>query len=80
MNAVQNFTGNLGKTVMSFLPDSPFIGVLDRFSGFSEVGLSYLNWFFPFGDLLKIACAWLSAIAVYYAYSALMRWAKILGN
>lgn len=80
MEALQQYTGNLGKTVVSFLPDSPFTGVLDRFAGVSQLALEYLNWFYPVGDFLKIASAWLTAIGVYYAYSAIMRWTKIIGG
>lgn len=80
MELIKNYSGQLGKTIMNFLPDSPFTGFLDRFAELSALGLQYLNWFIPVGEILKVMAVWLGCIAVYYAYSAIMRWAKILGN
>ena len=40
--------------------------------------LGYLNYFVPVGTCLKIGAAWLSAIALFYLYSVVARWIKLI--
>ena len=40
--------------------------------------LGYLNYFVPVGTCLKIGTAWLAAIALFYLYSVLARWIKLI--
>ena len=40
--------------------------------------LGYLNYFIPVGTFLKIGAAWLAAIALFYLYSVLARWIKLI--
>ncbi len=62
--------------LLSLLPLSPFTGVIDSLGALPYIG--YINWFIPIGDMLKIGMAWLTAIALYYAYSVIARWLKLI--
>lgn len=71
MNA---FAGALAKV----LPLSPFQQYIESFKNLPYLG--YLNWFIPVGTCIKIGAAWLSAIALFYLYSIVMRWFKMIGD
>lgn len=62
--------------LVSLLPLSPFQPYIEQFAALPYLG--YLNWFFPIGDCLTIMSVWLTAIATYYAYSALLRWTRVI--
>lgn len=62
--------------ILSLLPTSPFAGVIDELGQFPYLG--YINWFIPFGDLLAIGSAWLVAVGVFYLYSVIARWIKLI--
>lgn len=66
------------QTLMEVLPTSPFQQFLSDFEGLPY--LSWLNWFIPVGNFVKIGIAWLGAIAVFYLYSIIMRWVKMIGD
>lgn len=61
--------------LIGLLPSSPFqninIAILEPFIG-------VLNWFFPFGDIVKTLSAWCICIGVYYVYSIALRWLKVI--
>ncbi len=57
--------------IVSFLPVSPFLKFYDSFKDLP--GLHYLNWFFPVKECLTVFAAYLTAVAVYYVYSIVMR-------
>lgn len=63
--------------VMAFLPSSPFQLAINAMSNLPY--LSYLNWFFPVTEAVVVVEVWVTAIGVYYLYSAIMRWIKIIG-
>lgn len=63
--------------ILAFLPSSPFQMIATSFTNIPY--LSYLNWFFPVTECVAVMEVWLSAVAVYYVYSAIMRWVKIIG-
>lgn len=63
--------------VLAFLPSSPFQTVIQSFSNIPY--LQFLNWFFPVTECIAVLEVWLAAIVIYYMYSAIMRWIKILG-
>lgn len=63
--------------ILAFLPSSPFTAVLNTISSIPY--LSYLNWFFPVTECIAVLEVWLSAILIYYVYSAIMRWIKVIG-
>lgn len=64
--------------LLQLLPLSPFSQFIDQFRNLPFLG--YLNWFFPVGDCLKVMAAWLTAVGVFYLYSIIMRWLKVIGD
>lgn len=62
--------------VLSVLPLSPFAGFIN---GLEQVPyLGYINYFIPVGTFVKIGAAWLAAIALFYLYSVVARWIKLI--
>lgn len=76
MPAQALFVGLLA-LVMAFLPSSPFQMVINSISSIPY--LNYLNWFFPVTEAVAVVEVWVVAIGIYYLYSAIMRWIKIIG-
>lgn len=72
--AVQSFAAE----VVKLFPSSPFRSFLSEFTGFQFLG--WLNWFFPVGACLRILSAWLVAVGLFYLYSIVARWVKIIGD
>jgi len=72
-NSIMQAIKNLLVWVLDFLPNSPF-AALDN----SPVAqyLPYINWFMPLPFMLSTMELWLTSIAVYYVYSAILRWVK----
>lgn len=64
--------------ILSVLPDSPFTSVIADLENVPWLG--YLNWFIPVGTMLKIGTLWTAAIAVFYIYQLILRWAKVVGD
>ena len=64
-------------SLIKVLPVSPFMDFIDELDKLPY--LNYLNWFVPVGTLIGIGSAWLVAIGVYYMYSILARWIKLIG-
>lgn len=64
--------------LLKVLPLSPFSQFLDNFSSLPYLG--WLNWFFPVGDCLVVMLAWLGAVGLFYLYSIVMRWVKMIGD
>lgn len=66
---------NILSWVLALLPDSPFLQ-LDN----SPVKpyLSALNWIVPVNFMISTMELWLTAIAVYYVYQAVLRWARAI--
>lgn len=64
--------------LMRVLPTSPFRQFLADFADLPFLG--YLNWFFPVGDCIIVMIAWLGAISLFYLYSIVMRWIKMIGD
>lgn len=62
--------------VLSVLPTSPFAPYIDEFANLPFLG--YLNWFLPVGKMLEVGLAWLGVIALYYVYSVIARWVKLI--
>lgn len=68
------FAGSLAKV----LPTSPFQQYIKLFGDLPYLG--YLNWFIPVRALVNIGMAWLSVIAMFYLYSIVLRWVKMIGD
>ena len=73
---IGNILTNIAKWVVNLLPNSPF-ALLD-FGPVKEY-LGYINYFVPVDFILTVTETWLSAIVVFYAYQAYLRWIKALG-
>ena len=65
------------EALLQVLPLSPFQQYIDQFRSLPYLG--WLNWFFPVGSCLTVMAAWLVAVGLFYLYSILMRWLKIIG-
>lgn len=76
MGDMSSLLGKFLDFVLGLLPRSPFADFIDSFSGLPYLG--YLNWFVPVGTMLKIGTAWLTAIALFYIYSIIARWIKLI--
>ena len=61
-----------GAIILSVLPTSPFDKYLDSLGSLDYLG--YLNWF------IKILLTWVTAVGVFYIYSIIMRWVKMIGD
>lgn len=66
--------GFIVDTVMVMLPDSPFV-MLQRSASVNQV-IGIVNWIVPFSQMVAILQVWLTAVAVYYVYQIILRWAK----
>lgn len=64
--------------LMEVLPTSPFQKYIQYFSELPYLG--YLNWFVPIDGILVVLASWLGCIGLFYLYSIVMRWLKILGD
>ena len=62
--------------LLSKLPLSPFTDIINSLAALPFLG--YLNWFLPIGTFIKIGSAWLAAIGLYYLYSVIARWIKLI--
>lgn len=80
---LQGFFSWLGdqlNNILSFicflLPDSPF-----RLLDYSPIGdiISYINYFVPLDFCVDVLAAWGTAIAAYYGFQIVLRWAKAIG-
>ena len=66
------------EALLQVLPRSPFLQYIDQFRSLPYLG--WLNWFFPVGSCLTVMAVWLVAVGLFYLYSILMRWLKIIGD
>lgn len=68
-----DFLSNAVSWVTALLPDSPFQAIST-----TPIApyLPMINWFLPFDFVVTTLGLWLTAIAVYYAYSIILRWVK----
>lgn len=66
------------KILVTVLPTSPFAPYIESFSSLPY--LAWLNWFIPIKACLKIGAAWLAVIVLFYGYSIVMRWGKMIGD
>lgn len=64
--------------LLLLLPTSPFSDFVAQFSSLPWLGV--LNWFFPVRQCLLVMAAWLAAITLFYLYSIVMRWVKLIGD
>lgn len=65
-------------SILRLLPTSPFRGFLNDLQDLPYLG--WVNWVFPVGDCVRVLGAWIVAITVFYIYSVIMRWVKLIGD
>ena len=70
--------GTLIGTLVGFLPDSPFLEVLEEIHLPIAQYLSALNWLIPFDKIIVILGFWTMAITMYYIISIGLRWVKAI--
>lgn len=75
---INAFLLKIAGIIMSILPDSPLRPVIDDLASVEWLGV--LNWFVPVGTFVTIGGLWLAAIAVFYTYMLVLRWAKVVGD
>lgn len=52
--------------LLSLLPMSPFMHLIEDLSGFEWLG--YMNYFIPFGAMANVMNVWLVALTGFYVY------------
>lgn len=67
-----------GNWLLSVLPTSPFMGFIDNFKTQFSPYLGWLNWCIPIKDFVAIFSVWLGAVLLFYGYSIIMRWVKMI--
>lgn len=77
MSIKEAFRGIIDRLI-EILPASPFAPALANFENLPFLG--YLNWFIPVRGILLVMTAWLAAITLFYMYSVIMRWVKLIGD
>lgn len=78
-NIVEIFKSIFSKVIdgiLQFLPNSPFQYIVQTMPGLPY--LPVLNWFFPIAEIAYVTELWLTAIIIYYVYSALLRFVKAI--
>lgn len=64
--------------VLQVLPTSPLREFIDAMGDIPY--LSYLNWFFPVSEVIAILSLWVTAIGLFYLWSVLLRWLRVIGG
>lgn len=67
--------GTVLSWLIGLLPNSPFTSVNN--SNVSQY-LGGLAWVIPFPQIIAMLEAWTAAIVIYYVYSVIMRWIKVI--
>jgi len=71
---IMDFLYDLAVVALMLLPDSPFqsIEFKNGLSAFSDL-MSHINYFIPFGQMLGIGAAYITAVAIWYAVRWVLR-------
>lgn len=77
MNTLTGLLNNVYSTIFALLPNSPFNEIINQISDIPY--LAELNWFIPVAEILAVTQIWLTAITVYYLYSAILRIVGMIG-
>lgn len=75
-NSICDVAEDIINAIILLLPTSPF----STFELPEEVQklLGYVNYFVPVQAMVNIALAWVTCIAAYYVYQAILRWANAI--
>lgn len=64
--------------VLQVLPTSPLREFIDSMGDIPY--LSYLNWFFPVSEIIAVLSLWITAIGLFYLWSVVLRWLRVIGG
>ena len=64
--------------IFSLLPNSPFLDLSTTYDLTVNKYMGYLAWLLPIKQILSILFIWLGCMLVYYVYSVVMRWIKLI--
>ncbi|MCI8297449.1 MAG: hypothetical protein HFG22_16550 [Lachnospiraceae bacterium] len=76
MDNIIKAMGSILDAVLQILPDSPFRPFIDSLGEVPYVG--WLNYFLPVSDFLRLLTLWGTAIVLFYAVSALLRFVQAI--
>lgn len=76
-NTVIWLFGKILNIVLSVLPNSPFINI-NTYTKTTNDFFGYLSWLIPIKEIIGITVLWLSCMLIYYIYSVVMRWIKLI--
>ena len=76
LNNILEIFNTLWVAIISFLPGSPFKAIIANLDGLPY--MAELNWFFPVHECVIVIEVWLTAVALFYTYMAIMRFIRIL--
>ena len=71
-----SWASSLFNRILNWLPQSPLRSISNLINNIPY--LNWLNWFFPVSECLTVMAGWLACIGVYYAFSAILRWIKLI--
>lgn len=77
-NAVMSLLNMVLNGIFSFLPKSPFLGVMEYVGEIPY--LEHICYFVPVAEIVSITTAWISAVAVFYVYQMVLRWIKAVSD
>lgn len=77
-SGIVNLINDVVQHLSDFLPLSPFRPYIEQLSNVPWIGI--LNYFVPVGIFLDILLAWASALGLFYVYSIILRWVKVIGD
>lgn len=75
---IDNLTGHFKQYLMEVLPTSPFQQFIQALP--QSKGFNWLNWLVPVHDILVVLGVYLVAVGLFYLYSIIMRWVKVIGD
>lgn len=75
---LSNVFDGLIQRVLQVLPTSPLRAWIDSMGDIPY--LSYLNWFFPVSEVISVLALWVAAIALFYLWSVVLRWLRVIGG
>lgn len=78
MDFVYKWAAKMIASILSLLPTSPFSDFINSWTPPSYIG--WLNWFFPVREVLIVLGVWLTSVSLFYLYSIIMRWVKMIGD
>lgn len=72
---IKDYISGFFDAVIDALPTSPILYLTTN----SEIKtvMGYVNFFIPIYTMVSIVESWLTAIAMYYVFTVIMRWLKL---